>query len=78
MTEPRPAVDPCSFGFLRAVRMVACIATVAQDHSGLVAGVSTPHARAVVRYLPSERSPLGGGRADGISAGRGEGSELLT
>ena len=75
MTEPWPAVDPCSFRFLRAVRVVARVATVAQDHSGLVTGVSTPHARAIIRHLLSERSLLGGGHADGMSAGRGEGLE---
>ena len=78
MTEPWPAVDPCSFGFLRAVRVVARIATVAQDHIGLVAGISTPHAGAIVRLLSCERPTLGGGRADGADAGRGEWSEPST
>ena len=69
-------MDPRSLRFLRAVRVVARIATIAYDHSRLVTGVSTPHAGAVVRYLSNERSLLGGGRADSISAGRGERSEL--
>ena len=75
MTEPWPTVDPRPFRFLRAVRVVARIAMVAQDHSSLVTGVSTPHAGAIVCYLPSERSSLGGSRADGISTGCGEGLE---
>ena len=68
-------MNPCSLRFFLALRVIARIATITQDHSGLVTGVSTPHAGAVVRHLPSERSPLGGGRTEGISAGRGEGLE---
>ena len=75
MTEPWPPVDIRSLRFLRAVRVIARIATVAQDHSSLVTGVATPHARAIVHSLSSQRSSFGGGRADSISAGCGEGSE---
>ena len=68
-------MNPSALGFLRAVRVIARIATVAQDHSGLIAGVSTPHEGAIVRHLPRERLLLDGDRVDGIGAGRGEWSE---
>ena len=69
--------EPCSFRFFHALRVIARIATIAQDHSGLVAGVSTPHAGAVVSRLSLERLVLGGGSADGTNACRGVRSEPL-
>ena len=66
-----------SFRFFRTLRVVARIATIAQDHHGLVAGVSTPHARAIVCRLSRERLAFGGGSTDGTDAYRGARLESL-
>ena len=66
-----------SLRFLRALRVIARITAITQDHCGLVAGISTPHAGVVICRLAHEHPEFGGGSADGTGTCSGAQLELL-
>ena len=68
MTEPWATVHLRSIGIHCALWVAARIAVVAQDHGGMVAGVSILHAGSVVELAACECLPLGGRGTNGIDA----------